>query len=176
MEINGKNFEILFDRKKISTIIDDTVQTINGLLSDCVFIVMANGANWFSQKLFEQFSTTTFDIEYALLKSYSGSQRNEIEVVSLPKTSLLQGKNVIILEDIIDSGGTMKFMIDWCKQVDTVKNVFVCPMAIREGVNAIEYNIQNKPIVIPSNKWIVGCGLDYDHYGRNLPDLYYMVD
>lgn len=176
MKINGKNFDILIDRNEISTIVDNTIQTINKLPTDCVFVVMANGANWFSQKVFEHFSATTFDIEYALLKSYSGNQRDEIEVVKMPDTSLLQGKNIIILEDIIDSGVTMRFMIDWCKQIALANNIYVCPMAIREGVNAPDYNVANQPIVIPSQKWIVGCGLDYDHYGRNLPDLYYMVD
>lgn len=175
MIINGKKFEILYDRKEISNTIDSTVQTIQNVNEDFVFIVMANGANWFSQKVFEQFPTSLFDIEYALLKSYSGNERNEIEVLNMPKPSLLQGKNVIILEDIIDSGTTMKYMLQWCKEVAMVKTISVCPLAIREGVQPQEYNVINTPIVIPTDKWIVGCGLDFDHYGRNLPDLYFMI-
>ena len=175
MYIKDSQFELLVTREQIQDVVEQTCGVIQSIEGEVVFVVMANGANWFSQRVFEQFPSSVFDIEYALLKSYSGTTRNSITTLSIPDRESIRGKTVVILEDFIDSGKTIEYMMDWCVQQAKAKQVFVCPMCIREGVDAARYNVANQPLVIPKDKWIVGCGLDYDHWGRNLANLYYMV-
>ena len=175
MNIKDSRFELLVARKQIQGVVEQTCEVIQSLDDEVVFVVMANGANWFSQRVFEHFPSCVFDIEYALLKSYSGTTRNTISALSMPEGESIYGKTVVILEDFIDSGKTIEYMMEWCLQCANAKQVLVCPMCIREGVDSARYNVANQPLVIPKDKWIVGCGLDYDHWGRNLADLYYMV-
>ena len=175
MNIKDSHFELLVPRVHIQSVVEQTCSVINNIEGDSVFVVMANGANWFAQRVFENFPSSVFEIEYALLKSYSGTIRNSISALSMPNEDVVCGKTVIILEDFIDSGKTIEYMMDWCLQRAKAKQVLVCPMCIREGVNSVQYSVANQPLVIPKDKWIVGCGLDYDHWGRNLADLYYMV-
>lgn len=177
MRINDKDFALLVDKGAIQLVVEQTCGVIRGLdLDNVVFVVMANGANWFAQKLFNMFPTSVFDIEYALLKSYSGSKRHAIQEIKLPDIQVIQGKTVVILEDFIDSGHTVEYMIQWCNTVSSPKGVCVCPMCIRDGVDATAYHVINEPYCIPKGKWIVGCGLDFDHFGRNLSDIYYMIE
>lgn len=175
MNIKDSQFELLVAKEQVQCVVEDTREIIKSLDGEVVFVVMANGANWFSQRVFEHFPLSVFDIEYALLKSYSGTKRNSITTLSMPDEGSICGKTVMILEDFIDSGKTIEYMMDWCLQIAHAKRVLVCPMCIREGVDAARYNVTNHPLVIPKDKWIVGCGLDYDHWGRNLADLYYMI-
>ena len=175
MKIKDSQFELLVSGEQLQTVVEQTCGVVRSLGEQVVFVVMANGANWFSQRVFANFPQTVLDIEYALLKSYSGTKRNAINAIELPDAEALQGKTVVILEDFIDSGKTIEYMMDWCLRQAGAKQVFVCPMCIREGVDAEHFNVANSPLVIEKDKWIVGCGLDYDHWGRNLSDIYYMV-
>ncbi len=175
MNIKDSQFEMLVAKEQVQCVVEDTREIIKSLEGEVVFVVMANGANWFSQRVFEHFPSSVFDIEYALLKSYSGTQRNAINAIELPDIEALRGKIAVILEDFIDSGKTIEYMMDWCLRQAGAKQVLVCPMCIREGVEIEHFNVVNSPLVIEKDKWIVGCGLDYDHWGRNLSDIYYMV-
>lgn len=175
MNIKDSRFELLVLGEQIQGVVEQTCGVIQSLGSNVVFVVMANGANWFSQRIFDRFPASVFDIEYALLKSYSGTTRNAITTLSMPDEENISGKTVVILEDFIDSGKTIEYMMDWCSRIAQAERVLVCPMCIREGVDSVRYNVANQPLVIAKDKWIVGCGLDYDHWGRNLADLYYMV-
>ena len=175
MKIKDSQFELLVSGEQLQTVVEQTCGVVLSLGEQVVFVVMANGANWFSQRVFAKFPQTVLDIAYALLKSYSGTKRNAINAIELPEAEALRGKTVVILEDFIDSGKTIEYMMDWCLRQAGAKQVFVCPMCIREGVDAEHFNVANSPLVIEKDKWIVGCGLDYDHWGRNLSDIYYMV-
>lgn len=173
--VKDKNFDVLISQDEIQSVVERTAEIIKKS-DEVIILVMANGANWYAQRVFDKIPSLVVDIEYALLKSYSEDKQIDLVAVSLPETKLIQGKTLIILEDIIDSGRTMEYMVRWGKHIAQAKNVYVCPMCVREGIDLAHYNVKNNPFVIASDKWVIGCGFDYDHIGRNLGSIYYMVD
>ncbi len=85
----------------------------------------------------------------------------------------LIGRTVVILEDIIDTGTTMQYLISKLKYIGAAKVVLVAllfkPSAFQES-----FRIDYLGMEIP-NEFIVGYGLDYDGFGRNYADIYRIV-
>ena len=107
------------------------------------------------------------------LASYSGiSSTGDVkELIGL--NEVITGRTVVVLEDIIDSGHTIKGVIEQviakgAKEVKIATLLFK-PEALKEDIR-IDY----VGLVIP-NDFIVGFGLDYDRRGRNLKDIYTLV-
>ena len=173
IKIREKKFKKLVDILQIEEVVSQSQNVINSILqkdSEVVFIVMANGANWFAQKLFSAYENTSLHIEYARLESYVGTSQANISFVSMPAEDDIQGKTVIVVEDILDSGKTMEHFKAWLLE-KKVKNIHLIALCKREG-NSL--STDNSPLIIAKGEWIVGCGMDYNHCGRNLKHIYTM--
>ena len=120
-----------------------------------LFICVLNGAFVFAADLLREI-TIPCEVTFVKLASYQGtiSSGKVHEVLGINEN--LSGRTVVIVEDIVESGRTMKKMIEPDKLVEPLE---------------IEY----KAFIIP-NDFIVGYGLDYDQQGRNLKDIYTLVD
>ena len=174
IEIQGKKFRKLIDNQIIEIAIWQSKEVIDNLIlntSDIVFIVMANGANWFAQKIFSFYENYSLHIEYARLESYSGTQQTEIQFISMPKKADLYGKTIIVLEDILDSGKTMEHLKKWLHE-QNVREIHLIALCKREGNGT---KTDNTPLVVAQGEWIVGCGMDYNHCGRNFSHIYTMT-
>ena len=90
--------------------------------------------------------------------------------VSLSKS----GRTVIILEDIVESGLTMKRMID-SLGTRNPESVHICTLLLKPEKLKVNLNIEYAAMEIP-NDFIVGYGLDYNQQGRNLRDIYTLVE
>ncbi|MCQ2958750.1 MAG: hypothetical protein MJ198_00990 [Bacteroidales bacterium] len=174
LNIHGEKFFKLIGAE----LVDETVLHSSKVLenelnenSGALVVVMANGANWFAQRLFQNFENLPLHIEYVRIESYSGSKQGEIEMVSMPKPEEVNGRSVIIVEDIIDSGKTMDFIQRWMYDNGASK-VAIIALCRREGTLMETANI---PIEIPKGEWLVGCGMDHFHEGRNLGCIYSKV-
>ena len=86
----------------------------------------------------------------------------------------IAGRDVIIVEDIIDSGLTMEYLTGLLAQRHPY-SVSVCTLLLKPGNLKVDLDIRYKCFSIP-NDFIVGYGLDYDGYGRNTRDIYTVVD
>ena len=108
------------------------------------------------------------------LASYAGitSTGKVTEVIGINED--LSGRHVIIVEDIVDTGLTMQRMIETLGTRQPA-SVSVCTLLLKPDKLKVELNIDYAAMKIP-NEFIVGYGLDYDQQGRNLPDIYTVVE
>ena len=86
----------------------------------------------------------------------------------------LEGRTVVIVEDIIDSGLSMTRIIEEIKKSNPAE-VHICSLLVKPGNLQVELDIPYCCFRIP-NDFIVGYGLDYDRYGRGLRDIYVVTE
>ena len=85
----------------------------------------------------------------------------------------ISGRNIIIVEDVVDTGITMKETLALI-EARNPSSVAICTMLFKPNKIKVDLNIKYKAREIPDD-FIVGYGLDYDGYGRNLRDIYKII-
>lgn len=118
--------------------------------------------------------TIPCEISFVKLASYQGtvSSGKIKEVIGINED--LKGRTVVIVEDIIDTGFTMKRMLEQLGTRDP-ESLHICTLLVKPGKLQVPLNIEYAAMEIP-NDFIVGYGLDYDQQGRNLRDIYTIVE
>lgn len=135
-----------------------------------VFLGILNGCFMFMGDLMKEV-TIACEVSFVKLSSYRGTERNEqiSELMGLDVD--LRGREVVIVEDIVDSGHSLKYTIDAVNQHGPA-SVSVCTLLMKPA--AMQHRFDNIAYVgfeIP-NEFIVGYGMDYNGLGRNLRDIY----
>ncbi len=173
IHIQNDTFEELHSAECIIQTLENSAKNIAShytekeIAEDVVFLILANGGNWFADKLLGYFDIPVHT-EYALIKSYENDTQSDITIVSMPAKEWFKEKSVVVLDDILDTGKTMQWVQQYLKE-QGAKEVSCAVLCKREG-NTM--NTINSPIIVPPNAWIVGCGMDTNHAGRNLPSIY----
>jgi len=137
-----------------------------------LFIPILNGAFMFASDLFKSI-TIPAEISFIKLASYKGMKSSGKVVTSIGLEEDLFGKDVIIVEDIVDTGKTLhKFLPKLVHQQPNSMKI----AALLHKSEATEYPLKLDYVGfdIP-NKFVVGYGLDYDGLGRNLKEIYQLV-
>ena len=118
--------------------------------------------------------TIPCEISFVKLASYQGTMSTGKikEVIGINED--ISGRTVIILEDIVESGLTMKRMID-SLGTRNPESVHICTLLLKPEKLKVNLNIEYAAMEIP-NDFIVGYGLDYNQQGRNLRDIYTLVE
>lgn len=125
------------------------------------FIVMADLARAIDLKV---------TCEFLRISSYSGTQTTGEVKSLLGLSSDLAGKNVVIVEDIVDTGISMKFLISELSKQNP-KRLAIATLLFKREAFRFNYTLDYVGFEIP-NKFVIGYGLDYDGLGRNFPDIY----
>jgi hypoxanthine phosphoribosyltransferase len=137
--------------------------------SSVVLIGVLNGAFMFLSDLTKNIKVPV-EVTFIKVASYVGSQSSG-EVKNLIGLDLdLEGKSVIIVEDIIDTGLSMKFLLELVKEKNP-KKIAIASLLLKPDALIHDINIDYIGFEIP-NRFVVGYGMDYDGLGRNLPALY----
>lgn len=175
IKVLDKEFKLYIKQEEIETVIKDIANQINVEYKDKnpLLLVMLNGAFMFASQLFKEL---TIDCETSFVKyaSYDGTQSTcEVkELIGL--NSSLEGRDVIIIEDIIDSGFTMKCLIQKLEAMK-VSSVKIATMLFKPNAFKFDYKIDYIGMNI-GNEFIVGYGLDYNQHGRNYGSIYKVID
>ena len=137
-----------------------------------LFLAVLNGSFVFAADLF-RFITIPSEISFVKLASYEGtiSTGKIKEVIGLNED--ISGRDVIIVEDIVDTGSTMKRMLETLGTRNP-RSLHICTLLLKPGKLSVPLNVEYVAMEIP-NDFIVGYGLDYDQQGRNLRDIYTLV-
>jgi hypoxanthine phosphoribosyltransferase len=108
-------------------------------------------------------------VDFMAVSSYgSGARESSGHVrITLDFNKSLEGRNVILVEDIVDSGRTIASVLDLLATRDP-KSLVVCTLLDKSSRREVEVPIKYSGFVIP-NKFVFGYGLDIDEYYRNLP-------
>ena len=120
----------------------------------------------------EMMKRLNFDAELISIKmsSYCGTSSQGTVKVPLGLTGNVEGRDVIVFEDIVDSGLTMVELKRILKEKGA-RDVKVCTMLLKPDALKANIKLDYVAMEIP-NDFIVGFGLDYDELGRNLKDIY----
>ena len=162
-----KDTEILAAVKNVAHQITEDLAGTNPL-----FICVLNGAFMFAADLLKEINFPC-EVTFVKLSSYSGlvTSGSVKEIIGLSESVV--GRNIVIVEDIIDTGITMERILD-SLAAKGAKDVHVATFLQKPDALQRDIKINYIAMKIP-NDFIVGYGLDYDGYGRNLKDIYTVV-
>ena len=90
-------------------------------------------------------------------------------------TKEVEGRHIILMEDIVDTGNTIESIFAYFKNTQRPKSLKVASLLLKPDVYKKDFKIDYVAKEIP-NKFVLGYGLDYDELGRNLPDLYQLSE
>ena len=107
------------------------------------------------------------------LSSYAGTKTTNVvrELIGLDHS--LEGRNVVVVEDIVDTGHTMRYTLEKLRDLRAA-DVRIATLFFKPKSFQYNYPINYKAMDI-DNEFIVGYGLDYNQQGRNLPDIYKVI-
>lgn len=132
-----------------------------------------NGSFMFAAELMRNLEIEC-EISFVKLSSYQGTNSTGVIKEVLGLSESITGRDVIIIEDIVDTGLTMQNMLETLGTREPasieIASLFVKPVRLQVPVN-VKYSVFTIP-----DRFIVGYGLDYDGLGRNLPDVYDVVE
>jgi len=138
-----------------------------------VFIGVLNGSFMVMGDLMKAYRGMC-EVSFIKVASYEGTETTHEVKHLIGINENLEGRTVVIVEDIIDTGTTIVALKQLLKQ-QKVKHLKIATLFFKPEAYQHEVKIDYIGIRIP-NKFIVGYGLDYDGLGRNLPDVYQLAE
>jgi hypoxanthine phosphoribosyltransferase len=174
IHIFDKIFNILISEDEIKLKVDELAARINNDYNDKspVFIVVLKGAIFFAVDLLKKINLN-IEIRTISAKSYGNSMTSTGEVLINSHNLYIENRDVIIIEDIIDTGLTLDTLISNIKKFNPA-SIECAVFLSKPEQRKIEVPVKYLGIEIPSD-FVVGYGLDFAEYGRNFPAIYSQV-
>ena len=138
-----------------------------------LFIAILNGSFMFTADLFKQLSIEA-EICFIKLASYKGTKSTGQVITAIGLDTDINGRHVIILEDIIDTGKTMNEFLPQLRNQQPA-SLKVAVLLHKPDATVFPITIDYCCFSIP-NKFVLGYGLDYDGLGRNIRELYQLSE
>lgn len=161
--------EIVATREDIYKLCENLGKKITEDFKDeeIVFLGVLNGCNPFMSDLIRHVDLM-ITVDYLRASSYHGTLNSSGEIKLLKDLDCsIKGKNVIIVDDIIDTGRTLKYLYNLLA-LKGAKKIKTCCLLDKKSAREIDYNADYIGLEIPK-KFVVGYGLDYQEHYRNLP-------
>ena len=177
IKIKDKEFETFLSKDKLTNRIEELGKKITKDLlgKDPLFIVVLNGALFFGAELFLNIDIPTAEITTTRLKSYAGTQSTGKIKTIMPLQEDIAGRTVVIVEDIVDSGTTIQRIIQQVKDLGAAEVYTAILLFKKEACKIKDLHLDYVGFEVP-DKFVVGHGFDYDEQGRNLRDIYALVE
>lgn len=168
--------DVLFERTQLETVIADMGRAIDVVLDGerAVFLTVMNGALMFGGQLALSIRTD-LEFDYVHATRYRGATTgNTLQWLREP-SAVLQGRTVLLVDDILDEGHTLKAVRDDCLRRGA-KRVLVATLCRKLHGRCVE-GIQSdfNGVDLPDH-YVFGFGMDYYEQGRNLPAIYALRD
>ncbi|MDD5862096.1 MAG: hypoxanthine phosphoribosyltransferase [Prevotellaceae bacterium] len=171
VKIKDKTFKTFIPESEILKRVEVVANKINTDFAgkNPLLLAVLNGSFIFAADLM-RYLTIPCEISFVKLASYEGTSSTGKIKTMIGLNNDISNRPVIIVEDIVDTGNTMKMMLD---QLGTKnpESIHICSLLVKPGKLQVPLNIEYAAMEIP-NDFIVGYGLDYDQQGRNLRDIY----
>ena len=175
VQVLDKKFSLYISKEQIREKVKEVAAEIEKDLKDKnpLFLVILNVSFVFGADLLREMNFPC-EITFIRMSSYEGtSTTGEVkQVIGLRES--IEGRTVVVVEDIIDTGYTMKEMLRILNEKNP-ESIYVTSLFVKPDNIKVDLKIDYRCFDI-DNDFIVGYGLDYDHYGRNLPDIYKVVE
>lgn len=174
MRVKLNDLKILYSEEQIQARIKELASELNEFYNseEVIAICVLKGAVVFAVDLVRELEIPV-KMEFIRLSSYGSSTTTSGKVNAVDiKLPDLNGKNVLIIEDIVDTGLTAKFLTDFINMNFHVKTLKFCSLLDKKITRKVDIEPDYYGFEI-DDKFVVGYGLDYDGYYRNLPYIGY---
>ncbi len=175
VKVRDKEFSLFLTAEDIDKAVEQVAEMINNDMEgkDPLFLCVLNGAFIFASDLLKKVKVNC-EISFVKLSSYVGTQTTNTVRELIGLDQVLVDRTVVVIEDIIDTGITMDYTLEKLRKLGA-SDVRIATLLFKPEAFRKNYPIDYVGIVIP-NEFIVGYGLDYDGHGRNLPDIYKIIE
>ncbi len=172
VKVSDKSFRLLYSAAEIDAELDRVAKEIKRDVSGrCpLFICVLNGGFMFAADVLRKVDEAC-EIRFIRLSSYSGTESTGKVCTVVGLDVSLEGRDVVVIEDIVETGCTIRALIEEMKKQNpaslSVAALVTKPERLKEDVEVKYVGFKMK-----ANDFIVGYGLDYNQQGRNLPNIY----
>ncbi len=177
IQVSDRKFQLYLSAKQIATRVKEMATTLRHHLKDVenpLFVGMLSGSFVFVADFLRAYEKPA-EIQFVKCSSYQGTQscgslKEELGLGDIDLT----GRTVIVLEDIIETGLTMQSFVEKLQEKNP-KSISVIALFYKPQLNKSNISPYISGFSIPDD-FIVGYGLDYNHQGRNLSDVYSVIE
>lgn len=176
IQLHDLRFKPYLSKEQIETRVREIAKQLTDDYSgkQPVFLVMLKGAFVFATDLLRYYEGFP-EISFVRTRSYSGtSSTHEVEIILGPTPEEVTGRDIIIVEDIVDSGYTMDRFLPLL-QAQNPNSICLVTLLFKPEMLEKDIKMDHIGFSIPP-KFVVGYGLDYDGLGRNLDAIYQLED
>jgi len=156
-------------KKRVKTLADRINEDYKG--KKPIFIGILNGCYVFMADLLREI-TLDIEVDFVKIRSYEGDSSTGTIKLRKDISADINGRDVIIVEDIIDSGFTINFLVNRLRNSGP-KSVSVATILFKKEVAKLDFEVDYVGFEIPP-EFVVGYGLDYDEKYRQLKDVMVM--
>jgi hypoxanthine phosphoribosyltransferase len=168
--------KILISRDKIAKAVDRLACEINRDYQGKkpLLIAVLKGSFVFMADLIRQLDLP-LELDFVRLSSYGAARESsgKVKVIQGVKTPV-KGRDILVVEDIVDTGITISFLLDYLKKKRPA-SLKLCVLTDKPSRRRVPVSINYLGFTVP-DKFIVGYGLDFEEKFRNLPDIYTLED
>lgn len=176
IQIRDREFRLYIPHAKILTAIREMADKMRPDLEgkDPLFVCVLNGVFMFAAELISSLNLTESEITFVKMASYRGTHSTGVIRQLIGLNENIEGRTVVVLEDIVDSGSTVENILRQLKEMNPGE-IMIATLLLKPGAVIKDVKPDYVGLEIP-NDFIVGFGLDYDGHGRNLIDIYSVID
>ena len=175
MKIKDKQFEVYLPQARIEERIGQLANELDNDYrdKDPLVIGVLNGSLYFLSGITLAMEK---EVEIAMIRyqSYEGTQSSGTFKVSLPFEDNVRGRDILLVEDIVDTGRTLERLQQDLKSMEPA-SVQIVSLLLKPDVFKGRFPVKYVGFEIPG-KFVLGYGLDYDGRGRNLRDIYVLSE
>ena len=169
IQLHDRKFRIMIPAAKIDEAVEAVAQRINADYAGKetpLFLGILNGSFMFMSDLIKKIEFQN-ELSFVKLASYDGTSSTGCVKSLIGLNNSIEGRHVIIVEDIIDSGSTLKLIVELF-QARKPASIKICTLLDKPSGRKVDLEPDYTCFTIPA-AFVVGFGLDYEDYYRNLP-------
>jgi len=176
IKLLDKEFETYIEYDIVKKAIERVAHEISNDLKneDVLFICILNGSFWFTAELFKDVDLVEPEVTFLKLSSYDGIDTTGQVKKLIGLNEPVKGRTLVVLEDIVDTGTTIIEVMKILKEHNP-KSVKIATLLLKPEKFNNKMPLDYVGLEI-GNEFIVGWGLDYNQKGRNLRDIYKVVE
>lgn len=170
--LHDKRFKVCMTAAQIDEAVGKVAQQLNNDLKDTdtpIFLSVLNGSFMFTADLMRKIDIKS-DVVFIKLASYDGTSSTGSIKQIMGLTNSVEGRSVVIVEDIVETGNTIEEMYRILKNAGAA-DIKICTLLFKPAAYKKDIKIDYAALQIP-NDFIVGYGLDYNQLGRQYKDIY----
>lgn len=171
IKLHDKTFKVMIPASEIDAAVERVAKQLDERYKGRmpIFLGVLSGAFLFLSDLVRKISFNS-QVAFVKISSYEGTESSGEVKQQLGIDLDIEGRDVIIVEDIVETGHSMNYLLDYLKRRKPA-SISICTLFFKPEKFLYEYEIDYTALSI-GNEFIVGYGLDYNQLGRNLKDIY----